>query len=151
MLKSVLTFGGFFYLNLVDIVFLNPNTSIYSISKHFSSLYAFFNCKSKLSFKYFCISFIKLGRLEDFSALYPRVMQSYNISFDNYVGKIRDEEHKKQLRAEALVGRASVDADIIQKFADKVATNVGDFSLPKKKSSYVCSPAQDSRSTIIYT
>lgn len=47
--------------------------------------------------------------------------------------------------------RASVDADIIQKFADKVATNVGDFSLPKKKSSYVCSPAQDSRSTIIYT
>jgi hypothetical protein len=44
-----------------------------------------------------------------------------------------------------------VDADIIQKFADKVATNVGDFSLPKKKSSYVCSPAQDSRSTIIYT
>ena len=41
--------------------------------------------------------------LEDFSALYPRVMQSYNISFDNYVGKIRNDEHKKQLMKEGYI------------------------------------------------
>lgn len=33
----------------------------------------------------------------DFSALYPRVMQSYNLSFENYLGRVSDPEKKKQL------------------------------------------------------
>lgn len=36
----------------------------------------------------------------DFSALYPRVMQSFNMSFENFKGKIESQEHKKQLISE---------------------------------------------------
>jgi DNA polymerase elongation subunit (family B) len=36
----------------------------------------------------------------DFSALYPRIMQSFNMSFENYVGKVKDDAHKKQLESE---------------------------------------------------
>jgi hypothetical protein len=46
--------------------------------------------------------------------------------------------------------RTVVDPDIIQKFAESRATNVSDFTLPKKKTSYTCSPNNDSRSAIIY-
>lgn len=33
----------------------------------------------------------------DFSALYPRIMQSFNMSFENYIGKIKDKEHGIEL------------------------------------------------------
>lgn len=41
--------------------------------------------------------------LEDFSALYPRVMQSYNISFDNYEGKVKSPEHKAELLSKGYI------------------------------------------------
>lgn len=41
--------------------------------------------------------FVMWLALEDFSALYPRVMQSYNISFENLVGKCKSKEEKKEL------------------------------------------------------
>jgi DNA polymerase elongation subunit (family B) len=34
---------------------------------------------------------------EDFSALYPRIIQSHNISFENYIGKIKNKQHEKEL------------------------------------------------------
>ena len=49
--------------------------------------------------------------------------------------------------------RAVVDADIILQFAKDRAvdiTNIDNFTLPKKKTSYNCSPNSDSRSSIIY-
>lgn len=46
--------------------------------------------------------------------------------------------------------RAVVDADIIKQFAEDSATNVTNFILPKKKTSYTCSPNNDNRSAIIY-
>lgn len=36
----------------------------------------------------------------DFSALYPRVIQSHNISFENYVGKIKSKAHGDELTAQ---------------------------------------------------
>ena len=36
---------------------------------------------------------------EDFSALYPRIMQSHNMSFENHIGKIRSPEHGSELEA----------------------------------------------------
>lgn len=33
---------------------------------------------------------------EDFSALYPRIIQSYNISFDNLIGVAKNEEEKQR-------------------------------------------------------
>jgi len=33
----------------------------------------------------------------DFSALYPRIMQSHNMSFENYMGKVKDKAHSEQL------------------------------------------------------
>ena len=41
--------------------------------------------------------FVQWLALEDFSALYPRVMQSYNISFENYMGKVKNDEEKQKL------------------------------------------------------
>lgn len=35
----------------------------------------------------------------DFSALYPRTIQTCNISFENYLGKVKSPEHKKQMIA----------------------------------------------------
>ncbi|BBI90934.1 DNA polymerase [Tenacibaculum phage PTm5] len=36
----------------------------------------------------------------DFSALYPRVIQTCNISFENYMGRVRDKKHAEELRAQ---------------------------------------------------
>lgn len=33
----------------------------------------------------------------DFSALYPRIMQSFNMSFENFMGQVKNDDHKKKL------------------------------------------------------
>lgn len=40
--------------------------------------------------------FVMWVALEDFSALYPRIMQSFNISFENIVGKVRTKEERDE-------------------------------------------------------
>jgi len=41
--------------------------------------------------------FVMFGVCSDFSALYPRLMQSYNMSFENFIGKVESKEHKEEL------------------------------------------------------
>lgn len=40
---------------------------------------------------------------EDFSALYPRVIQSHNLSFENFVGVVKNDAHKAQLLKEGYM------------------------------------------------
>jgi DNA polymerase elongation subunit (family B) len=53
---------------------------------------------------------------EDFSALYPRLMQSYNFSFENLIGKIKSEEERKKLTEEGYV--VSVNGNIYKNDKD---------------------------------
>lgn len=41
--------------------------------------------------------FVMYPVCEDFSALYPRIMQSFNMSFENFMGKVKSKEHAKEL------------------------------------------------------
>lgn len=66
------------------------------------------------------------------------------------VSKLGDKKMVVRRVSRVCGERAVVDADIIEKFAEDRATNVKTFILPKKKTSYTCSPNADSRSAIIY-
>lgn len=47
--------------------------------------------------------FAMFSALEDFSALYPRTMQSYNISFENFLGKAKTPKEAEQAKAEGNI------------------------------------------------
>jgi DNA polymerase elongation subunit (family B) len=53
---------------------------------------------------------------EDFSALYPRLMQSYNISFENIIGVIKNEEERKKYTEEGYI--VSVNGNIYKNDKD---------------------------------
>lgn len=67
---------------------------------------------------------------EDFSALYPRLMQSYNFSFENLIGAIKNEDEREKYTKEGYI--VSINGNIYKNDKDYTLRRVEDKLLDER-------------------